>query len=250
MTIALLHGFTGSPASFDDLLLGPSIAIPLTGHGALDGAADFRGEVDRIAAMLPGRCHLVGYSMGARIALGVLVEHPDLVERATLISVNPGLSSAVDRVARADADAVWIHLLERHGIAAFTAAWEALPLWKSQRSLPAVALARQRRIRLSHDPRDIADAVRALGLATMPDYGPRLADIDVPVHLIAGERDTKFRALADPMRAQLSQARVSLVPDCGHNPVLEAPGLTAALILERNHHDRMESRPGLRRHPV
>ena len=50
--------------------------------------------------------HLVGYSMGARLALGILAEHPELwedgtIRGATLIGVNPGLEPE-DRAARKD----------------------------------------------------------------------------------------------------------------------------------------------------
>jgi pimeloyl-ACP methyl ester carboxylesterase len=66
----------------------------------------------------------------------------------------------------------------------------------------------------------------------MPDHGPRLAGIDVPVGLVAGERDAKFRALAEAMAEGLPRGRLHVVPDAGHNVVLEQPAEIARLLQE------------------
>lgn len=55
---------------------------------------------------------LVGYSMGGRLALQVLVEtaaggEPDLFRSAVIVSAHPGLSTDRDRVMRMAADAEW-----------------------------------------------------------------------------------------------------------------------------------------------
>ncbi|RMH38953.1 MAG: alpha/beta fold hydrolase [Deltaproteobacteria bacterium] len=248
MTVVLLHGFTGGPASFAPLALADAVAPPLLGHGAPPPwPEDFAGEVARIAAALPRGCHLVGYSMGARVALGVLATHPGLVARATLIGVRPGLPSERERAARRARDARWIDLLERDGIDAFVAAWEAQPMWASQRGLPAAARAAQRALRRSHDPHGLAAALRALGLGAMPDYTPFLPAIDVPVHLVAGELDATFARIARAMARRMPNARVTIVPNCGHNPVLEAPAAVATVIQPRSSDDRdqLESRTGI-----
>jgi 2-succinyl-6-hydroxy-2,4-cyclohexadiene-1-carboxylate synthase len=242
VTTILLHGFTGSPASFDALDLGPDArALPLLGHGAARTSTTFAAEVDRIAALLPERCHLAGYSMGARVALGILVAHPERVARATLIGVHPGLARDADRRARATADRRWIRLLEQSSIDAFVAAWEEQPLWASQSRCAPDALAAQRAIRLSHDPRGIATALRVLGLAAMPDYTPRLAEIATPVALVVGDEDDKFRAIAAAMTEHLERGDMITIPDCGHNPLIEAPHRIAALLRERTQHDHLDT---------
>lgn len=267
--LVLLHGFTGSPASWkpvrrileDDAAaarrgpvahgksFGPPVLAPaLLGHDGTPGPAgvqSFDDELDRLADAIrtaarrarPGRrafatpVHLAGYSMGARVGLGLLVRHPDLFAAATLIGVNPGLPEP-ERVARAGQDERWARLLETEGLDSFVAAWEGLPLFDTQGDLPARVLQRQRRIRLGHDPAGLARSLRVAGLGAMPDWNPALERLEMPVRLVVGEHDAKFRALAGAMAERLPRAQITVVPDAGHNVVLEDPTRTAALLRE------------------
>lgn len=224
----LLHGFTGAPAAWDRVrarLDGPSVAPPLPGHGG-PPVAGWDEAVDRLAGLCDG-AHLVGYSLGARLALGMLVRHPHRPRRVTLIGVNPGVD---DREARLDWEASLVRILERDGLGAFVRHWEALPLWASQARLPDDVLARQRALRLSHSPDGLAHALRALGLGVMPDLRPALPAVRVPVDLVVGGLDAKFLALARAFADACPAARVIVVPDVGHNVVLEAPEALARIL--------------------
>lgn len=229
----LLHGFTGAPASWDrvrERLDGPSLAPDLPGHRAAP-VARWDEAVDRIAALCDG-AHLVGYSLGARLALGVLAKHPERIRRATLVGVNPGVG---DRPARAAWEASLARRLEEDGLEAFVDHWQALPLWASQAALPAPVLDRQRALRLTHDARGLAGALRELGLAAMPDLRPALSGIRVPVDLVVGGLDAKFLALARDFARRCPAARVIVVPGVGHNVVLEAPDALARILQEPPH---------------
>jgi 2-succinyl-6-hydroxy-2,4-cyclohexadiene-1-carboxylate synthase len=248
VTVAALHGFTGAPESFDACAPG-ALAPALVGHAGRapdGGASPFAAEVERIAGAIAGAVpvHLVGYSMGARVALGVALAHPQRVRRLTLIGVNPGLETGEDRRARGELEASWIRVLERDGIEAFVDLWERLPLWRSQEALPAAVRRAQRARRLAHDPAGLAGALRTLGLAVMPNFWPRLGELRMPVDLVAGELDDRFRALAGAMRPRLGAGRLIVVPGCGHNPVLERPRAIAALLVED---PPAEDRPPARR---
>lgn len=252
--LVCLHGFTGSPASFDLLagalarrgvrrflcpaLLGhvqtgptsvdvggsndPSVGAP----AARQVEARFEDEVDRIATLVQrasfAGAHLLGYSLGARVALGLLARHPYLFASATLIGVNPGLGSVQERAVRAASDRRWCDLLERRGLAAFLVAWEAQPLFASQRELGAEELAAQHRIRASQSASGLSRALRVLGLGQMPDYRGVLATCPLPVRLMAGERDEKFSAIARSLARLGARRRLDLVPATGHNVLLEA----------------------------
>ncbi len=238
-----MHGFTGHPASFQKVLaqlpLPTRVVCPvLLGHDgrapAADAAPDFAAEVDRLAAELRathhGPLHLCGYSLGARVALGLLVRHPELFTAATLISVHPGLRGAAERRERAAADERWATLLDEQGLAEFLRQWGQLPLFHTQQALPAAVLAAQEAVRQRHHAGGLARSLRVLGLSQMPDYTAALPTLRLPVRLVVGELDPKFTALAEEAAALLPRATVVRVPGVGHNVLLEAPAALCALL--------------------
>jgi 2-succinyl-6-hydroxy-2,4-cyclohexadiene-1-carboxylate synthase len=235
--LVLIHGFTGSPASFDELsrrLARRSARVSvhrpaLLGHGGLapGNSVRFEQEVDRIARGIvragASGSHVCGYSLGARIALGLLARHGHLFAGATLIGVHPGLSSLAERAARVGSDERWCELLSRRGVDAFLDAWQAQPLFATQRALPAARAAEQRRVRSSHSAQGLMHALRVLGLGQMPDYRSALGSARCRLRLVAGERDDKFAGLAREMAGRSPSIELDLVPGVGHNVLLEAP---------------------------
>ncbi len=243
-TAVLIHGFSGSPASWQGVagLLGTKSHAPaVCGHGsgsdvptATQSGCTFEREVDRLALVIskaaPAPRHVAGYSLGGRLALGLLVRHPALFEGAALIGANPGIDGEIERAERRAADRRWARCIEQLGLAEFDRKWSRLPLFESQGLLRAETVAEQRRIRLSHDPTDLAAAMNALSLGVMPNYRPSLSGIPCPVLLIAGGLDTKFVALARQMAGRLPRATLRIVDGVGHNVPLEAPAELASLL--------------------
>jgi len=237
----LLHGFSGSPQGWDQVVARADFdeepLLPmLLGHGRDWHRAQrgtFDAEVSRLASMALGlaRPRLVcGYSMGARLALGMLASHPELWDAALLIGVHPGLADESARTERRELDSSRSQLLRTKGLAAFFDVWENLPLFQSQRDLPDAALARQRAIRLSHDAEGLAHALEVLGLAEMPNYGTALSSSAVPITLIAGARDPKFADIACSFAETNAQIDAVIVEGVGHNVVLEAPDAVVAAL--------------------
>ena len=65
-----------------------------------------------------------------------------------------------------------------------------------------------------------------------PPAAGRLAEVQVPVLIIAGELDTaKTRAGADFLAANLPEAQLELIPNAAHLPSLERPGAFNRLVL-------------------
>jgi 2-succinyl-6-hydroxy-2,4-cyclohexadiene-1-carboxylate synthase len=237
--VVLLHGFTGAPQSWQAVCeaLPPSlrtraVALALGGHApdvVDEPRGDFAGEVARLASRLAalGRVHLVGYSMGARLALHLAIAHPDRVRALTLIGVHPGLESDEERAARREADRRWVRLLVEEGIEPFARAWEAQPLFSTPPGSPMA------RIRRAHDPRGLARAIARLGLGEMAPAWEGLARLTMPLALVVGQRDPKFCALAERARAMAPAARLSVVAGQGHQLLAEAPDAVAAAITEQ-----------------
>ncbi|MFO0574459.1 MAG: alpha/beta fold hydrolase [Polyangia bacterium] len=241
----LVHGFTGHPDTWD-AALGPAGGasvlrlVPL-GHdgapvepdpGAVGpaGPAGFDAEVDRLAAQIraagpvaTGRVHLVGYSLGARLALGLLYRHGALFRCATLIGVNPGLDDAAERSARQAEDEQRAARLLSDGLERFLIEWEAQPLFATLRRVPAAARAALSALRRRHGAPGLALCLRRLGLGVMPSYWSALARIPQPVRLVVGAEDPKFIRIAARALPRLVRGSLVVVADAGHNVPLEQP---------------------------
>lgn len=236
--ILLLHGFTGSPASWtpviETLPRGLAVLAPaLVGHGdAADLEVDgFEGEVRRIASLGAGRTwHIVGYSLGGRLAIGLLVRYPELCASAILVGAQPGLKTEDERVARRAADDRWCSLLVERGVSAFVSEWESQPLFSTQAELSAPVLARQREERLAQSAAGLVRSLRTTGLGLMPSYEESLPGVRAPVTFVVGERDSKFTAIAERMQTLVPNAAVDVAERAGHNVVLERPWFIRARI--------------------
>ncbi len=232
-----LHGFSGSPKSWDFLeqFQATRIAPALLGHAGSEANTDvmrFEDEVDRLAALTThsGPVHVIGYSLGARLALGIALRHPSRVSRLTLVSAHPGLASDAERAARRASDAAWCALLQARGVPAFVEAWQALPLWASQMQLPAALRTQKRQERLSHSALGLCRSLRVTGLAEMPHYTPALAELQMPTDVLAGAQDEKFCDLAKIIAENLTRARLEIVPNAGHDLLLERPDFITEVI--------------------
>ena len=240
MRTMLLHGFTGAPESFGEVAacagLGAGAFAPLLpGHGASPArcmGGRFDNAVDALAGGLPWSepCALFGYSMGARVALRLLARHPHRFARAILVGAHPGLDGEDDRAARGVWERALQAQLEGEGVPSFVASWEALPVLRPVRAVPAERLLRRRALRLRHTPGGLVHALQVLGLAAMPSTWQALRRIEVPVTLVVGAQDHKFAALARQMAEQLPRAYVVEVPRCGHDVALEAPEELARIL--------------------
>lgn len=236
--VLALHGFAGGPSSYDTLrgLLPSSIAWStptLAGHGARPRAAlDFDAEVAWLLAGVGAdeRPLLLGYSLGGRLALGMMVAQPDRFSGAVLVGAHLGLADPSARADRLREDGALADELRRVGVDAFFEAWESRPLFDTQRALSPDVRDGRRRLRREHDPRALADALVGLSLGNMPDTRSSLARLAPRLRFVAGALDVKFAGLAAE-GARLVRNSPVLVPGVGHDVILECPDAVAQVVL-------------------
>jgi 2-succinyl-6-hydroxy-2,4-cyclohexadiene-1-carboxylate synthase len=232
--IVLLHGFTLTGRSWEPVTeaLGEryrSLAPDLRGHGAASGRrpVTVAACVQDVAAAAPARFVLAGYSMGARVAMSLALAHPERVEALVLVGATPGIADAAEREARAAQDERLAAEIEGSSIEAFAERWARNPLFKGQ--APDVA-ERARADRLRSDPDGLAAALRGLGQGSCEPLWGRLGELRMPVRLVVGERDARYRKLAERMAAAMPRAELLVVPATRHAVHLEAPAIVAQAI--------------------
>jgi 2-succinyl-6-hydroxy-2,4-cyclohexadiene-1-carboxylate synthase len=229
----MLHGFTGSPASFARLEAPQCAVAPkLGGHGAEPASADFWAEVERLAAIAPPATELFGYSLGSRLSLGLLARYPERFDHAVLVSAHPGLRTDAQRAMRRSDDDRFVRLLRERGLVEFVSAWEAQPLWRTQRALPEILRAEKHRERLAHTAEGLARSLSSVGLGQMPDLRASLAQSACPVDFLVGAHDAKCLALAQELCSIMPSARLKVAEDAGHDLVLERPAFCSAFLAQ------------------
>jgi 2-succinyl-6-hydroxy-2,4-cyclohexadiene-1-carboxylate synthase len=235
-TVVLLHGFTQTRQSWRRTIaaLGGryrALAPDLPGHGlaAERRPASFAACAAYVRALSGERSTLVGYSMGGRIALFTALALPGLVERLVLVGASPGIADAAEREERRRADESLADRLSSMGIEEFAREWGGQELFAGQGERVAAAAHADR---LRNTPEGLAAALRGLGTGVMPPLWDRLGSLAMPVTLVVGERDAKFRAVAGRMGPMIPRSRVVVVDGVGHAVQLEAPEAVAAAITD------------------
>jgi 2-succinyl-6-hydroxy-2,4-cyclohexadiene-1-carboxylate synthase len=234
--LVLLHGFTNTGASWDGVVAAlrgryRSLAPDIRGHGTASGVTPVSLEavVQDVAALTEGAFTLAGYSMGGRLALHAALALAPRVQRLVLIGASPGLPDAAERSARRRADERLADEIESETIEAFAARWAQTPVLADQPAAVRAAVDADRR---RNTPAGLAAALRALGTGALPSLWEHLAQLQIPVELIVGERDQKFRVTAERMAAALPEAHLSVVAGAGHAVHLEDPAAAAAIIAD------------------
>ena len=228
--VTFLHGFTQTGSSWSPVLQlmkaeFSSQCLDAPGHGAnIDGSRTLPKCADDIAAaMEPGI--LIGYSMGARMALHVALQHPKMVSQLVLISGTPGLVTEEERTARRKSDNELADRIEEIGTASFIDEWLALPIFSGLNNETD-----QKGDRLRNTAKGLANSLRFAGTGTQESHWPHLHNLSMPVHLIVGETDTKFTAIANDMEPLLQSGSVTIVPGVGHTVHLEDPVTVSQLL--------------------
>ncbi len=243
--ILVLHGFTGSAQAMEPLaerlaagLTARVICPDLIGHGRSEAPDDIdRYRVEAMAGQVAGLAdalgcetfHLVGYSMGGRVALTLGCTQPQRLRSLALIGASPGISDPAERRRRAGADrSRAVRIVE--DFEAFVDDWMADPLFAGQAALGDAHLQAARVQRLASSPAGLARSLLAGGTGSMTPLHDRLEDCDVPVLVLAGARDGKFCAIAEELATALPDCAAVRVPRAGHAAHLEQPDAAAAAI--------------------
>lgn len=246
--VVLLHGFTGRASDWSPFVRPireaghRTVVLDLLGHGRSDSPPDparhaIERQAEDVAAILrevgAAPAFVVGYSMGARIALRLALTEPALVRGLILESPSAGIADPRERTARVAADQTLATRIERDGVEAFVDAWEALAMFAPERRLSAAARARLRRDRLRNRPAGLATSLRGAGQGVMEPLESRLKQIRCPALVIAGTLDTVGVERAIAVARRVPTVRMLILPERGHAPHRETPARFRRILLDQ-----------------
>lgn len=238
--ILWLHGFMGNCDEFlaviDRLSEFCCLVVDLPGHGQTKVGQDGDYQMSNTALGLIGllealaieQCWLVGYSLGGRIALYLTVFFPQYFQGVILESASPGLKAQSERDRRIKRALKLAKQLESMDLAQFLQQWYANPLFSSLVRHPHYHQAIV--IRLKNAPLKLAKSLRLIGLGMQPSLWSYLSEVQIPILLIVGALDAKFRAINQQMASICPQASLNVVENSGHNVHFEQPAQFASLI--------------------
>jgi 2-succinyl-6-hydroxy-2,4-cyclohexadiene-1-carboxylate synthase len=246
--VLLLHGFTGRGTDWAPFLRSihksghRSVVIDLLGHGRSAAPADpSRHAIERQAedvAAIVRRLRLepvivVGYSMGARVALRLAATEPHLVRGLVLESPSAGITDRRERTTRAAADAKLADQLDREGLDAFLETWESLPIFATEQRLAPAVVARIHAARQRNRPHGLSASLRGAGQGVMEPLVDRLRTIACPTLVIVGGLDPTGIDRARAVAGRIPTVRMVIMPDRGHAPHRESPARFRRILIDQ-----------------
>ncbi|TDQ40304.1 2-succinyl-6-hydroxy-2,4-cyclohexadiene-1-carboxylate synthase [Aureibacillus halotolerans] len=253
-TLLLLHGFTASLEAWEPFVSLWSqharvVSVDLPGHGKTMVPADpSRVQVQSIAedlcALLDAldiqEAIILGYSMGGRVALAFGSMFPEKTTRLVLESASPGLRTESEREQRKTQDNQLAEKIKQSGMPAFVAYWRNIELFASQKNLPQSVREHLDQQRLQNSVNGLAVSLQGMGTGAQDSYWEALSFMKMPVILVVGELDHKFRAIAEEMHAILPNATLQVCQNAGHAIHLESPAWFATIVMDMIHQQRKD----------
>jgi 2-succinyl-6-hydroxy-2,4-cyclohexadiene-1-carboxylate synthase len=230
--IVLLHGFGQTGRCWGPLA--PALAaghevvrLDAPGHGGSSGVAADLPTTGRLVAETAGPAVVLGYSMGARMALHVATEAPEAVRALVLVGGTPGIEDDAERAERRAADRALARRIRDEGVDAFVERWLALPMFAG---LPPDGRFEAERRRNTAE--GLATSLELAGTGSQQPLWDALPAIDVPVLVVAGEDDRRYADIAARTASTVGDnARAALVAGAGHSAHLEQPAALTELVL-------------------
>ncbi len=240
--VVLLHGWASHPQVFRGLARALEKhcrvhVLALPGYDGTAACAPYTLEriADTLAAAAPKICSVVGWSLGAQVALAWAQRAPKQVQRLALISGTPCF---VQRDG-------WLHAVTPMMMGQFTSAIKRDCPGVLRRFVGLQSLGDKQMVRVAHKlrtalfthPLPAQESLEA-GLAILQsvDIRAQLVAIHQPTLVIHGEHDAVTPCAAGEALAQaLPDARFQKIAGAGHAPFLTAPEAVATLLHEFLH---------------
>lgn len=200
-----LHGALGSAADWETLSLPDAHPVDLWGTPPAPDMFTWASAWSAAVAEHDASPQLLGYSLGGRLALHALLVAPALWQRAVIVSAHPGLRDPDTRAKRRQRDTQWAQrfLTEPHE--------DVLRDWNAQDVFGKHSIQAR-----NHFAPAMARGFQDWSLGNQEPLWERLSEIQIPIHWVCGEEDSKFVTLGEEAVARIPNAQCTIAPACGH----------------------------------
>jgi pimeloyl-[acyl-carrier protein] methyl ester esterase len=208
--------------------------LDLPGHGRASKPGLDWFTIDRFTDTLEQFCDrlgldkflLIGYSMGGMISMNLALRRPERV--TNLITINAPVDGhflgrydpllRLERLARRQPAEKLFRLYNRYP-------WLAVPAQLNRYANPKMIFSPScRRVQTELGQCTVQTLFGTLKAIRTCDLRPRLADLRPPMLVITGDKDRVVPpAQARYISQQVKQARLVVIPNCGHLPLDEQP---------------------------
>jgi 2-succinyl-6-hydroxy-2,4-cyclohexadiene-1-carboxylate synthase len=232
--VIFLHGFLGAKDDWRPVFRELSahadcIAIDLPGHGEQGANApvcEFSaavGWLDDLRRHLGLESwHVVGYSLGGRLALAYACAYPGRVRSLTMVSASPGIEDEKERAERRERDKAWAQDMVSSTPEEFISRWYQQPVFSSLHRDP-VLLSNVCSKRVHNNMHVLADVLLQWGAGVVPPRWSAMSSLPMPVQWIAGELDAAYVAMARRIEHEAPNVVVRVLTGAGHTVQLEQP---------------------------
>lgn len=236
--LIFLHGIGGNKRNWHDNLPAfgahfHAVAWDARGYGESDDYegplhfSDFSKDLLRVIDHFGAKkAHIVGLSMGGRIAMDFAENHQDRIATLTLCDTHRGMSHFPP-----EKKAEFLRLRKEPLMNGGTPKDIAHPVAKSL-SGPNISPEAYGKLIDSLSRLHKESYIKSLEASVMTDTHNRLGEITVPTHIVVGSEDRLTDVdMARQLNAMIKDSSLSVIDDAGHLPNIEKPREFDAAVL-------------------
>ena len=158
---------------------------------------------------------LMGYSLGARVALHALIQAPQLWKSAILISANPGLTEVQAKKRRLQSDKQWANRFLIESWEKVTEDWNDQPIFLKTKQL--------KRVEENYSREKIFHLLTSTSLGVQQDLRAKIKALPMPILWVVGKEDTKYLEFSKSIRFSHPLSKVAVLTKAGHRAPWDQP---------------------------
>ena len=218
-----IHGFMGDSTEWNEYMTSPKRtgsckAIDLPGHGSLkEQEISVESAFQNILDNLPGSnrlgTHLIGYSLGGRLALQFALSYPQFINKVTLISTHPGLDGIEEQKKRKNEDEKIAKIITETW-PDFLHSWYDNPIWgnlNKENYYKSLISKREQ-----NNPEKLAKIVTSMTLGEQKTLPKLKTYCPFEINWITGSEDKKYTNLVEDIAKVSAKIKHHIIENAGH----------------------------------